>query len=195
MTPAQLEFTVVERMWSMLPSVRRDYELTQTFTLFSSIIIRVHQSLHARHGSNELLEYIERYLVWLAETPFDVAFSLNGTPRRPLERPSEFDDMSMLKDANGSWSAYEFVAALHRAISECDGRFVLPILHNNSLCAFNFLLRSSVGNQLQDGFHVRLSQAALRSIADQIASTYCGALSSTFNENEMRRAMHLREGI
>lgn len=187
-----VEWATVSRMREMLPSVRRDYEVTQTFTLFTGILCWTIQRIRWRQDTTEIARAMSELRSRLERIPFaEFAPRLRPKPaaaRSPIDIP--FNDLSGFERTGKHADALSVLVALRNAVAHGDARRVAPLNTGGRLVGYRLDCQSEIKDW---DVPVALNTNGMFSIADALAQQYCEAAIHPDDRQGIIEAQRLRE--
>ena len=187
-----IEWATVARMRDMLPSVRRDFEVTQTYTLFTGILCWTMQRIRWKQDTTEIAQHMSSLRLRLEE----IAFSEFVPRLRPRPAPANstidipYNDFSAFDQTGKHGNALSVLAALRNAVAHGDARRVSPLNRNDKLIGYRFDCQSE-----DQGWRVpvALDTLGMSTIADELARQFCDAAIHPEDKQNIRDAQKLRE--
>lgn len=187
-----VEWATVSRMREMLPSVRRDYEVTQTFTLFTGILCWTIQRIRWRHDTSEIARSMSDLRSRMERIPFsEFAPRLRPKPARatsPNDLP--FNDLSVFERTGRHADALAVVVALRNAVAHGDARRVAPLNSGGRLIGYRLDCQSENKDWV---LPVALNATGMFVIADELARQFCEAAIHPDDRQGIIDAQRLRE--
>ena len=187
-----VEWATVSRMREMLPSVRRDFEVTQTFTLFTGILCWTLQRIRWEGDDTEIAPQMEKLRTHLKTVAFaEVAPRLRARPASARSGEDiPFNDLSAFDRTGHHKNALSVLVALRNAVAHGDARRVFPVNRAGRLIGYRLQCQSE-GRQW--AVPVALDAAGMSIIADELARQFCDAAIHPEDFHGIRDAQRLRE--
>ena len=204
-----MEWATVDRMRQMLDSTRRDFEITQTYTLFTSILCWTLQRIRWHDDDTELAGRMRALRERLETQEFYRAFPrLRPPPMRVVDgetRPlsvERHNGFGPLLTEYPELRAMDVLVALRNAVAHGDARRVRPINRNGRLQGYELHCMGRTVSLLDDiewSATVRLSRGDMASLARKLAEDFCdAAIPSPFSTDDteaLRVIARSREGL
>lgn len=187
-----VEWATVSRMREMLPSVRRDFEITQTFTLFTGILCWTMQRIRWKEDNTEIAQSMSALRSRLENIPF-IDFAPRLRPR-PTSAKSHYDipfnDLTAFDKTGEHKNALLVLGALRNAVAHGDSRRISPINNGERLVGYRLDCQSETKSWVVP---VALNSAGMFIIADELARQYCEAAIHPKDVQGITEAQRLRE--
>ena len=192
-----IEWATVERMRAMLRSTRRDYEITQTYTLFTSILCWTLQRIRWKEDDTKLAEPMAHLRAELERN--SMQDFLRGIP---LDRPkivkenslrkheTYFNDFSKFEIPERDKSSLTLLVDLRNAVAHGDLRKIKPISRGPRLLGYEINCESRGRDWKAE---VSLNRAGMSYVADKIAELFCNAAIDQHDAASLRDAESIRE--
>lgn len=191
-TERHIEWATVSRMREMLPSVRRDFEITQTFTLFTGILCWTIQRIRWEKDNTEIARSMSELRERLRRVSFaEFAPRLRPRPataRSPNDTP--FNDLSAFEKTGKHKDALSVLIALRDAVAHGDARQVIPLHRGGRLVGYRLECQSKNREWVVP---ISLNVAGMFIIADELARQYCEAAIHPGDRQSIVEAQRLRE--
>lgn len=196
-TEKHREWATVDRMRDMLGSIRRDYEITQTYTLFAGILCWTIQRIRSKEDGSALTERFRNLRKTLEKEPFDrLLRDLRAAPRS-INRDSNiaFDDLSPFADTKETPNSLQVFVALRNAAAHGDARRVTPVNNAGRLTGYKFICGKEDENKGVWTWRVdiALNRVGMQQIADELATRFCDAAIDPTGGASLIEARKLRE--
>lgn len=187
-----VEWATVSRMREMLPSVRRDFEVTQTYTLFTGILCWTIQRLRWRQDTTEIATSMSDLRARLERIPF-LEFAPRLRPRpAPARSPDDipFNDLFAFNQTGKHNDALSVLVSLRNAVAHGDARRVSPLNKGGRLIGYRLECQSENRDWRVP---VSLNATGMSIIAGELARQYCEAAIHPDDRQNIVEAQRLRE--
>ena len=194
-TEQHREWATVDRMRDMLDSVRRDYEITQTYTLFVGILCWTLQRIRSDDDGTQLTQRFRALHTKLEGEPVgQFAKRLRAVPR-PISPQSEiaFNDLSLFEQMDPNPKSLSVLVALRNAVAHGDARRVLPLNNSGCLVGYQFICRPKKEAKRQWKVEFALNRMGMAQIADELAQRFCDAAIDPADGENLSEARKLKE--
>ncbi len=191
-TDRHVEWATVSRMREMLPSVRRDYEITQTFTLFTGILCWTIQRIRWRQDATEIAKSMSELRERLESIPFS-EFAPRLRPRpAPARSPDDIpvNDLSAFNHTGKHNDALSVLVSLRNSVAHGDARRVSPLNKDGRLIGYRLECQSESRDWVVP---VSLNATGMSIIAGELARQYCEAAIHPNDRQSIFEAQSLRE--
>jgi hypothetical protein len=200
-----VEWATVHRMREMLASVRRDYEVTQTYSLFTGILCWTIQRIRTPEDQQDrIARAMERLRQDLERKTFIDFAQLRPMPvevgrpsRSETQAPRPLNSFIDFAECDGPFHALRTLEALRNAVAHGDARCVKPWNQNGRLIAYEFHCNETkrINKKREttwDGC-VTLDRFGMNTIAAALADKFCRAIADDYPALDLDAAQ-LREG-
>jgi hypothetical protein len=188
-----MEWATVERMRAMLSSVRRDYEITQTYTLFTGILCWTIERIRSHDDASVVVARLRSLKIELEDTAIrDYVGGLHS--QRLVSVPAYNDFSGFTRLGEGQDKALSVLVALRNAVAHGDARSVRPINEKGRLMGYELTWGNKKDPSKDPTVSVRLNRIGMVAIADQIAQDFCRAVIGPEGRDAEFDAQHIREG-
>lgn len=181
------EWATVHRMREMLASVRRDYEITQTYTLFTTILCWTLQRIRSKRQDHDSAS---GRMAALCEE-LDAQPLPEFLPRR-LRRPLRVvhhdrhnvetaNDFSVFAENGEDFSVLRALVALRNAVAHGDARRVLPLNNSGRLVGYELLCEERQDRKVVWEGSIKLNRLGMSGVADALADRYCAAVAAPYS--------------
>lgn len=179
------EWATVDRMRTMIESVHGEYEVTQTFALFTGIMCWTIQRIRSDVDGTDTTKRIRDLHSKLeSEGVHDLLQRLG------LNTKQNNANILNLSKYSSSLSA---LIALRDAVAHGDARSVVPLNDGGRLIGYRLECRSPRGTHPSWKKDVSLSCLAMSRIAGDLAKRYCDAVISPDDHSGISEAQGLQE--
>lgn len=194
-TEQHREWATVDRMRDMLGSVRRDYEITQTYTLFAGILCWTLQRIRSEEDGTPLTQRFRDLRKELEKEPVDQFSKRLRAAPRPINPRSEvaFNDLSLFKQMDPNPKSLGVLVALRNAVAHGDARRVLPLNRSGRLVGYQFICRPKEDAKHQWKVEFALNRLGMAQIAGELAGRFCDAAIDPSDDANILEAQKLRE--
>ena len=187
-----VEWATVSRMREMLPSVRRDFEVTQTFTLFTGVLCWTIQRIRWEQDTTEIAVPMSHLRSKLKQMPF-ARFAPSLRPR-PVPAKSSLDipinDLTGFDATGKHKNALSVLVALRNAVAHGDARRVAPLNRGGRLIGYRLECQSENREWVVP---VALDALGMSIIANELAREYCDAAIHPDDRQSIFDAQRLQE--
>lgn len=196
-TEQHREWATVDRMRDMLGSVRRDYEITQTYTLFAGILCWTLQRIRSKEDGSALTQRFKNLHDTLAQESVDHLSRRLGVSPRSITRNTDiaFNDLSPFAKTKETPNSLEVLIALRNAVAHGDARRVAPVNNAGRLTGYQFICGKQ--DKKTDVWHWRvdiaLNRVGMQQIAGELARRFCNAAIDPSDDANILEARKLRE--
>ena len=193
------EWATVDRMRDMLASVRRDYQVTQTYTLFASILCWTLQRIRSEDDGSEVVRSLRRLKSELEQeriADFSRSIRPAGRPtpvRDDLRSSLLYNDLSGFGSNDAPSSSLGALVAMRNAVAHGDARRIIPENNGPTLRGYTLLCRPDPKAERQWAVDLLLDARGMRAISDELAERFCASVISPEDRQRREDARQMRE--
>jgi len=187
-----VEWATVSRMREMLPNVRRDFKITQTYTLFTGILCWTIQRIRWGEDTTEIAVSMSALRQRLADIPFGgFAPRLHPAPApASASRDMSCNDLTAFEKTGRHKDALSVLIALRDVVAHGDARRISPLNRGGRLLGYRLDCQDK---NKQWRASVALNANGMSIIADELARQYCEAAIDPNDLSAIDAAQSLRE--